>query len=382
MPSNNDSTKLLTVIELLISISVPPDMITVAIFNIFVVFYAFIARNIRTEFWLKFSFVLIFLFLAFRYNYGNDYFSYLKKFLEINRVETIDYFDKYWGFEAGWVFLCRLFGPLGFFAMTAVLALFNCIVYYRFIKKYVPPDYYWLAVFLYVFNPNFMLIHSSAMRQSFAISLFLFAIDYIYKKDALRYILCVGLAALFHTSALILLPVYLLGLFDWKINKLTAVGIFSLFMFMFLYGNTFLPDINQFISVYFLRYEVYEGGVEIGTGLGLIFNSFLFALILYYERIVFADISLLFKIAILSYFVIPLTLSIMMLGRVGMYFQPATLAVFPVIFSNIKNPILLKLTLALLVFITLYSFYGFFQSDVWRVPFGNYQTIFSAPEIY
>ena len=203
-------------------------MFTVAILNIFVVFFAYQARHKRTEFFLKVSFGLIFLFLALRYNYGNDYSAYLKGFLEVNRVETIDYFDKYWHFDPGWIFLCRIFGPFGFFAMMAVLALFNCFVYYRFIRKYVPPAYYWFAVFFYVFNPYFMLVHSSAMRQSLAISLFIFSIDYIYKKDALRYFLCIGLAALFHTSALVLLPIYLLGVFDWKINKITAVSIFSL----------------------------------------------------------------------------------------------------------------------------------------------------------
>lgn len=357
-------------------------MITVAIFNILVVFFAYQARYKRTAILLKVSFGLIFLFLALRYDYGNDYSGYLKVFIEINQVETIDYFDKYWHFEPGWIFLCRLFGPFGFFAMTAVLALFNCFVYYRFIKKYVPPAYYWLAVFMYVFNPGFMLIHSSAMRQSLAIILFVFSIDYIYKKDALRYFLCIGLAALFHTSALVLLPVYLLGVFDWKINKLTAVSIFSLFLLMFVFGNSFLPDINQFINTYFQRYEVYEGGAEIGTGLGLIFNSFLFTLILYYERSQIAESSLLFKVAIISYFIIPISLLIMMLGRVGMYFLPATIAVFPIMFSNIKNRILKNTTLTLIIFIILHSFFGFFQSDIWRVSFGTYQTIFSAPEIY
>jgi len=151
---------------------------------------------------------------------------------------------------------------------------------------------------------------------------------------------------------------------------------------MLMFGNTFLPNINNFIEIYFKKYEVYQGGAEIGTGLGLIFNSFLFALILYYERSQVATVSLLFKIAILSYFIIPISLLIMMIGRVGMYLLPATIAVFPIIFSNMKKSILKDATLALVIFITIYSFFGFFQSDIWRVPFGTYQTIFSAPGIY
>lgn len=357
-------------------------MTTVAILNIIVVLFAYLARYRRTKFGLKVSFFIIFLFLALRYDYGNDYSGYLRHFLTINQYAWIDYFGKSLHFEPGWTFLCRLFEPLGFFAMMAVLALFNCVVYYRFIKKYVPPAYYWFAVFLYVFTPGFMLVHSSAMRQSVAITLFIFSIDYLYKKDAIRYFLCVGLASLFHNSALILLPVYFLGLFNWKINEITAISIFSFFLVLFMFGELFKSYLCLFISAYFEKYEIYQGGVEIGTGLGLAFYSILFALVLYYERFQIREIALLFKIAMFGYFILPLGLLIIMIGRVGFYFYPTTLAVFPIILLNIKNPVPRKLILALLIFMTLYLFYKFFQSDTWSVAFGTYQTIFSSPAIY
>jgi len=357
-------------------------MTTVAIFNISVIFYAYLARQKPTEFWLKGSFVLIFLFLALRYDYGNDYGAYLKTFQEINRISSIDFFDKYWRFEPGWIFLCRLFKPLGFFAMTAALALFTCIVYYRFIKKYVPQNYYWLAVFCYVFNPRFMLVHSSAMRQSLAIAIFVYSIDYIYKKDILCYCLCVVLASLFHSSALILLPVYFIGLFNYKIGKIMATSLFSSFLLAFVFVKSFLPNINQFINVFFEKYEVYEGGAEIGTGLGLFLYGYLLLLILFYDRFQTEESSVLFKIAIISFFVIPLGLSISMIGRIGMYFQPATIAVFPIIFCGMKNKIQKTLSQSVLILIYLYSFYDFFHTDVWKVAFGTYKTIFSAPEIF
>jgi len=357
-------------------------MITVAIFNIAVVFLAFIARHKRTEFWLKGSFILIFLFLALRYDYGNDYYNYLKIFQEINRVKTIDFFDGYWRFEPGWIFLCRLFRPLGFFAMTAALALFNCFVYYRFVKKYVPSRYYWLSVFCYVFNPAFMLVHSSAMRQSVAIAIFVFSIDYIYKKDILRYCLCVAIASLFHVSALILVPIYLLGLFNYKINKSMAVGIFSSFLVFFVFGKTFLPYLNQFIGAFFVKYGLYKDGTEISTGLGLVLYSYFFILILYYERSQIAELSLIFKIAILSFFIIPLGLLISMIGRIGMYFQPFTMVVFPNILFDMRNKLFKNVTISILVLFSMYTFFMFFKSDVWKDSFGSYKTIFSAPEIY
>ena len=357
-------------------------MIIVAIFNIIVVFFAYLARYKNCDFSLKVSFFLIFLFLALRYDYGNDYSSYLEKFLDLNSKDSIDYFDESWRVEPGWLFLCRLFKPLGFFTMVAFLAAFNCFVYYRFIKKYVSPVYYWFAVFLYVFDPGFMLTDSSAMRQSLAICLFLIAIDYLNNKDTLRYFLCIGLASLFHNSALVLLPLYFLGIFDWKINKITAISLYATYLILFLYGASFMPVLNDFISIYFSRYEIYEGSTEVGTGLGLILNSVLFGFVLYYEPFQNKQMSFLFKIVILSYLIIPLSLGLPMLTRVGMYFQPAIIIVFPVIISSIKNSILKIAVLGIMVVLALYTFYGFFNSEIFGKAFSTYKTILSAPEFY
>jgi hypothetical protein len=361
-------------------------MITVAIVNIVMVYFAFFARYKNWQFLLKFSFIILFVFLALRYDFGNDYHVYLKDFLKLNPFSTIDYFSKASTFEPGWTFLCHLFRPLGamgFFAMTALLALFNCFVYYRFIKKYVPPDYYWLAVFLYVFNPYFMLIHASAMRQSVAISLFLLSIDYLYKKNPVGYFLFIGLAMSFHISAIILLPVYLIGLFNWKINKMTAIGLLSSYILIIFFGKMFRSELTMFVARHFDKYAVYnsQSGIEIGTGMGLLFYSILFVLILLYEQYQTKENAIVFKVAIIGYLVMPVSLIVMIFGRSAMYFQPATIAVMPILFANMKNRLISYTIMILLITITTFSFYGFFQSKIWEKKYGTYNTIFSSPEI-
>ena len=220
-------------------------MTTIALFNIVFVLLAYLAQYKNQAYLLKVSFFLIFLFLALRYNFGNAYKIYLEDFLVINSYQLIDYSDESLYYERGWLFLYRLFQPLGFFALIAVLAAFNCFVYYHLIKKYVLPGYYWFAVFLYVFTLGFMLVHCTAMRQSLAIALFLFSIDYIHKKDAIRYFLCIGLASLFHSSALVLLPVYLLCIFDWKINRPLAIIFFVTYIINIKLYFPHLKSINE-----------------------------------------------------------------------------------------------------------------------------------------
>ena len=212
--------------------------------------------------------------------------------------------------------------------------------------------------------------------------LFILSIDYIYKRDAIRYFFCVFIASLFHGSALILLPVFLLGFFNWNINKVRGISIFSIYLSLFLLGESLQIEINEFINQYFARYNVYEGGGKLGTGLGLIFLSCMFSFILYHDKFQKKENSLLFKIAFLSFIFLPLGLIIMMIVRVAMYFQPVIIVVYPLVVISIKESWLKFSFILFLVLFSLYGFIQFFQSEIWREAFGTYQTIFSAPEIY
>ena len=365
------------------------------------IFFAYIAQVKRLRFCLKISFLIIFLFLALRYNYGNDYMSYLNMFFDINQ-RGFESFRDLWmntflfniispdneelkfvfanssNVELGWQALCLMFKPFGFFAMIAFLALFNCVVYYFFIKKYVPPAYYWLAVFLYVFSPSLMLTHSSAMRQSVAIALFLIAINYIYEKKFLRYTLLISLATLFHASAIILLPIYLLGVLRFKTSTPIAIGAFLLFLVLFLLKDPLLQAMGVFVSTYASKYEVYQEASAIGSGLGVILSSTFLILILLYDKYQNKEISLQFKIAILSFFLIPLSLVVMMIGRLSLYFLPPLITVYPMVLLKMDNYLFKYSFMVIIVLWTLYGLLVFFQSDIYRIPFGTYDTIFSS----
>ena len=134
-----------------------------------------------------------------------DYMGYYRILNLQNLILLFNYCGTLYG-EIGWLILCWMFKQFGFYVMVAFLALFSCLLYYRFFINYVPANFYWLAIFLYIFNPGLMLLHTTAMRQSISIALFLLSIEYIVKKDVIRYILIIGFASLFHKSALVLLP--------------------------------------------------------------------------------------------------------------------------------------------------------------------------------
>jgi hypothetical protein len=358
-------------------------MVVVIALGLLSMFFAWLESSGEYKHGLKISFILIFLFLALRYNFGNDYMEYLKGFIKIERYSASDFFNKNNYYEPGWIFLCWLFNKsFGFFAMVAVLALLNCLVYYHFIKKFVPKKYYWLAIFIYIFNTSYMLVHSSAMRQSIAIIIFIFSLNYLYKKDAIRYFLCVGIASLFHTSAIILFPVYLISFINLKNYKTSSVVIITIFLSIFIFKNFITPYISLFISSYFERYEAYQSTGISGSGLGVLYYFTLLILILYYERVQNKETQLVFKIAIISFVFIPLYYMFQLIGRIGMYFVPALIVVSPIIAMKLKQPIYKSIFVIALLFMTLYSFFQFFSDDIWKVAFGTYQTIFSASQWY
>ena len=227
-----------------------------------------------------------------------------------------------------------------------------------------------------------MLVQSSAMRQSIAIMLFVYSLDYLYKKDAIRYFLCIAVASLFHFTALILLPVYLLAYFNQKIRGVYGIILVSIFVSLFLFGESLSPYITLFIGYFSEKYEFYQDAGVVKTGLSFLYYSVLFILILYYERLQDREIALIFKIAIISFMVMPMILIIEMIARLGLYFSPATIIAYPNILINLKKPVSKTIFLTIILVFTIYQFVQFFQSDTYKDYFGTYQTILSAPEWY
>jgi hypothetical protein len=345
-------------------------MIATIVLGVFCVMLAYLAGRRIVPWGLKAAFALIFLFLALRYQFGNDYATYLDLFnAQSDLVLTI---------EPAWTVLSWLFRPLGFFAMVAALALFNSLVYYHFIKEYVPERLYWLAVFIYVFNPDFMLIQASMMRQTVAILLFVLAIDFLYKKQAVRYFLCIGLATLFHFSALILAPMYLLALFDWRVDKLKAVLFVSIYISLFAFGGSLLPYVSQIVGAYFEKYAIYQDAGVVRSGLGFFYLTAMFLLTLSLDKDQNKRAATVFHIAIISFLLLPMTLLIDLTARLVMYFAIATIAVYPLIFRDLKNAIARTIYVSLLLAFISFKFATFFSSDIWKEYFGTYHTVLSA----
>lgn len=332
---------------------------------------------------LRFTLVFlpIFIFLALRFNYGNDYRSYWLLFYEIAGMDWGDYDSNIIRVEFGWFLLNKLFSAFGYFEMIAFLALVNCYVYSRFIAKCVPDKFIWIAIFLYIFVPENMLIQASAMRQCLAITIFLFAFHYINDEQPFRYSITILTASLIHISALFLLPVYFIRYLDYSGVRRLIPLFLLLYAGFFLYSGEIIPTLLGGIfsdeSSKFERYAIYDEQGSLGSGLGIVFNAAYLTLLLYYYDQQREVSRLVFKMVIISIYLTPFIVEVSMIARFAYYFSLFSIAAIPIVSEGIKSFAIRWTFISIYLAYVVYNFYFFFKNPVWVTSYSVYQTIFS-----
>jgi transmembrane protein EpsG len=362
-------------------------MIGAFLFNFFATLFAKLNSFNYHKNGLRYSIFIIFIFLSIRYNFGNDYNSYLNLFYNINKSPDFSLTDfQVKGNEFGWIYINHLFEPYGFFAMLIFLAGFSCFVLYRFIKKYVEPKYYWWAIFIYTFQPYHMIVLSSAMRQAVAVSFFLISIDFLIAKKPFHYIGIVLLGTLFHSTAYFLLPLVLLSYFNFQIKKKNIILILTIFIGLFFFLGDFFIQAQIFISNYFeneytayMEFEEQESKI----GLGFILNFIINIITLYYLKHQKSTWkTIISNIIVISFLLIPLSFSIPIITRLNFYLTPLLIVVYPIVFENIKEKNNRYIFMLLISIFTIYQFIYFFYSETWTKHFFEYKTIFSSPTFF
>lgn len=323
---------------------------------------------------LKTAFVIITTIAAIHYNYGNDYKDYNDLF------DELAIFGHNWSYlinndlhtNIGWSLINVLFRPFGFYFMVAVIAVFQNYVIYRFIQKYVNRGNYTLALFIYLFNPNFYLLSFSMMRQSLAITIVLCAIVRWLSHKFIQSIILVLLAISIHTSAGIILPFLLITLIPINNGKIWAIIIFLSTCVMFLF--------RDFANYFYLltvdseelskTMDYYSREESTGSlGLGFIVNIFPYIVSLWYIAVKGSNNSKAFieknYVTILASFgllIIPFSQIVQMLSRIGYYFNILTISSIPFTYSAICNKGMRYVITFLFIILTVYGYWNFFMS--------------------
>ena len=351
-------------------------MIVITALNIVVVIMAYLARLEKYRFLLAWAFILLALVLGIRYDYGNDYQAYYDIFYGKNGEEK----------EIGWEFLCTFFRPIGFICFVLLLTIFEHILLYMQIKKHVQPNYFWIALFIYLFTNSYMLIGLSMMRQFLVMVMGFYLLELSYNRKRILFFCVLIVAILIHSMAFLMVLLYFIPsiqLFISKHGKLSVIASFFLFVTIFVYMGSFLSSLidilsgtdNKYVSDYIGESLLFEEN-PLGVKNVIKWVTVVFLLIRNYPRL--TDQEKMYPCAmILGYFIIPFYIYIGMAIRASWLFTIFEIFSIPFLLSREKVVLIKYGSIILLCFLTLYDYRNFFYSDIYGNYFIIYKTIFS-----
>lgn len=180
-------------------------------------------RNERINFQIVCCFVVLFVFFCLRdlpiLNDTSHYYR-TQAILASKSPDSIIIFDKYnpddhyeYFFQCWSRFIAKYLWRDGY-AIIFITSLLVTIANLWFLKKYT--NHIAIAVFLLFIYLAFM---NSANRQAYAIMLFYIAFKYLRENKVLHYLLIIGIAYFFHSSANILFLMPLLRYFKFKASN-------------------------------------------------------------------------------------------------------------------------------------------------------------------
>ena len=324
-----------------------------------------------------FSFIVLFLFAALRYDFGNDYEAYYELF-QAYKLTGKSSFDK----EVLFLALYEIFPD--FFSLIAFMSLIFVFTLWKLIKNHMQAEYIWTSIAILLINPYLFLMDLSAMRQTMALVFFIQAVYFSRRKTPILYCLCIIVATLFHRSAILLLPFYF-----WA-NERYVSKLYSTLVTMGILFFLFSPDlIMNFFEKVIENFESPNYQHYLSQGIG---NSF--------RSIVLTSISLGYVLIKMPYlngeplffsklWTVGLALNVMayrlsMLTRVEMYFSIFSIVALPLLVidswrTTSKHSALYNFACqwvlpGLIILVYVLRYYSFFTTPLWE-PFYEYKTI-------
>jgi hypothetical protein len=316
---------------------------------------------------VSFTFIILLLFLAFRYNYGNDYMAYFSIHQALNAGQPA------WGGSDILFKLINIIIP-NFYIYIFVISLFYMFIIYYLIQNNLKLSDYWFSLLILLLNPYLFLIHLSSIRQTIAICVIVISVKFIIEKKLLYFLFTVLIAAGFHASAIIILPFYFL-LNQSKI-KMRWIIIYLVTIIILLVSPIF-ELIASNIMAYFPQYQHYLTSDSTSSLRSSIVTSIILFIVLLNinkmegKEIIFGKLALVaLALSILSY-------KLTMLARIGMYFDIYLIIALPVICRKIENTVLRYLVYAAIISIYFFRYISFFSNPMWQEYYSTYHTVFS-----
>jgi transmembrane protein EpsG len=313
----------------------------------------------------------VFIFMACRYGYGNDYFNYVGVFERYKEEDLI------FGFEYFYKLINKFF-----FEFQTVIFFHSLIFIIAFISLYkaILKDRANLSVIglLFFLNPYLFLIHLTALRQSLAISFFvIFFSLYLAKCKRVYIFIAVLLPLMFHRSAVVyVVAVPLILLSSKRLYFSTAlVKILLMCLSVILVGVSteilLKFDLLAKYSIYFEGFNTSNFSITTASYISSVFLVLLNATAVNRYAPSYAY-QLLYGFVYLSLVLSVISLFFPMFSRVVLFFD--FFVPFFIAISRFSIPRIWVYLYFLMIYVV--RNYTFLSSEMWFRGFGEYRVFF------
>lgn len=344
-----------------------------------------LAKNEHRKKILIAVFLILYAFSAIRYDFGNDYLSYMDKY------NTIQQGGNPYSTEVLSTLLFKICP--NYYVLIAISSIFYLAATYFLIKEDVNEQYYWIAVMIFIINPYLFFQSLSALRQYWATAFFMVAVRFSYKRKLLWYVFFVLVATLFHKSAIVLLPVYLIA--NDRAVTVKQICVFAgLVCFAVLFSQRVFDEILLKLAALFrdINYEVYLSHSGRNSLRATILTGITFVYLVVNIPYLKGKTLLYAKLYCISITFGVLAYKMAMLTRLQIYFDVFGIVALPLIavqrFKELKEQakdggkwkkiwfLGVGIGLPLLIVLVFYlRYYSYFTNPLWQ-RFFDYKTIF------
>ncbi|HRO42879.1 MAG TPA: EpsG family protein [Flavipsychrobacter sp.] len=318
---------------------------------------------------------LFFITAGFRYETGVDWMTYsmiFKRTAPVSEIGTIIGREKIFiEPDLGYILLASIVKWLGGGIQTIflIISFLTSVFIYKSLKKYAKNAT--LSLLLY-YCLIFFFLDMSGMRQGLSLAIFFYSLSFVYERRFVPFILCIFLAALFHWSSIMLIPLYFV--LQAKLRNWFVLSSVFLSLLMFFLNIKWLTSIVVFLLPYltgnssligkaivYTTEESFASGwkVNLSMILNVVFSIIMLLLLLIFRKrlsVRFRYYNLFLNVYVLQlliYFSFSELLEVA--ERMKLYFVIGNIVLLPYLIGTVRR---LSLKVGVTVLIALYGAIG------------------------
>lgn len=309
-------------------------------------------NDIRSKLFASISFFMLLIISGFRGDFTSDYKSYSDLFSYVNTFSFREIFEMNFFMEKGYIMLNKI---IGIFSENSIylmvtISFIILILFFREFRR--ESSYVWFSVLLFI-NIGSYYTSFNITRQILATAIVFAGSKFLYERKFIKYLIIVVIAALFHKTALIMIPFYFI--LQNKFRGKTIFFVFLALLILTIYIDRFMDLIQRYF------YIGYTYGIVGRNITNVVVPLAIFIFVLFYLNLVDLNKNrnnILVNAVLFYVFFSILGLRVQILQRFAEFFSPYALILIPNIVSQIKDKYLKKgyVIIIIIFFLVMYNY--------------------------